>query len=38
MDPNDALAVGAMSQHGISEIYSFDRDFDGVEGITRMTG
>ncbi len=32
----DALAVVLMEAASISEIYSFDKDFDGVEGIHRV--
>lgn len=35
LDPNDALAVHLMQENNISEIYSFDRGFEKVEGITR---
>ena len=34
---NDALAYVAMSEGGISEIYSFDRHFDALPGITRLS-
>ncbi|MEM2971294.1 MAG: type II toxin-antitoxin system VapC family toxin [Candidatus Bathyarchaeia archaeon] len=36
LDPNDALAVDVMRLNGINEIYSFDEDFDKVEGIRRL--
>lgn len=36
MDSNDALAVETMRLNGIKEIYSFDEDFDKIEGITRL--
>jgi len=36
IDPNDALAVDFMRQNGIEEIYSFDRDFEGLKGIKRL--
>ncbi len=36
LEPNDALAVDIMHQKGIEEIYSFDKHFDQVEGITRL--
>lgn len=32
---NDALAVIKMKETGISEIYSFDKHFDMIEGIIR---
>ncbi len=35
-DPNDALAVNVMKEHQIREIYSYDGDFDEVEGIVRL--
>jgi len=36
LDPNDALAVDVMRLNNISEIYSFDEDFDQIEGISRL--
>ena len=36
LDPNDALAVETMQRRGVREIYSFDKGFDGVKGITRL--
>lgn len=33
---NDALAVIKMAEAGVSEIYSFDKHFDGIEGIVRV--
>lgn len=36
LDPNDALAVDIVRQNDITEIYSFDEDFDKIEGITRL--
>jgi len=35
-DPNDALAVLVMKNHGVGEIYSYDRDFDALEGVVRL--
>jgi predicted nucleic acid-binding protein len=32
----DALTVACMKDLGITRIYSFDTDFDGIEGITRL--
>ena len=32
----DALTVACMKDLGLTEIYSFDSDFDGIPGITRM--
>jgi len=36
LESNDALAVDTMKQDNITEIYTFDEDFDNVEGITRL--
>jgi len=36
LDPNDALAVDVMRLSNIKEIYSFDRDFDKIGGISRL--
>jgi len=36
LDPNDALAVQVMRLHNISEIYSFDKDFEKVKGMVRL--
>ena len=36
LDPNNALAVEAMRLKGIREIYSFDEDFDKIEGVERI--
>jgi predicted nucleic acid-binding protein len=36
LEANDALAVDFMRLNNITEIYSFDQDFDQVEGITRL--
>ncbi len=36
LDPNDALAVDMMKMNNIEEIYSFDEDFDKIDGITRL--
>jgi len=33
---NDALAVYLMKENGVSEIYSFDRDFDRLENLKRV--
>jgi len=33
---DDATSVATMRRFGIREIVSFDRDFDGVRGITRI--
>ena len=36
LDLEDALAAAHMEQQGIAEIYSYDRDFDRVDGIARL--
>ncbi len=36
LDFEDALAVAEMEQGGISELLSYDRDFDRISGITRV--
>jgi hypothetical protein len=36
LEANDALAVDVMRSNGVREIYSFDEDFDRVEGIVRL--
>ncbi len=36
LEANDALAVDAMRLNNIKEIYSFDEDFDQIEGITKL--
>jgi predicted nucleic acid-binding protein len=36
LEANDALAVDVMRLNNIREIYSFDEDFDQIEGITRL--
>jgi hypothetical protein len=36
LEANDALAVDVMRLNGIEEIYSFDEDFERIEGITRL--
>lgn len=36
LDLEDAMAVAHMEQQGVTEIYSYDRDFDRVDGITRV--
>jgi len=33
---SDAIAYVVMLQHNVREIYSFDRDFDKLEGIVRV--
>jgi predicted nucleic acid-binding protein len=36
LEANDALAVDVMRMNNIEEIYSFDEDFDQIEGISRL--
>jgi len=34
---NDGLAISVMEKNGISEIYSFDKHFEKIRGIKRVT-
>jgi predicted nucleic acid-binding protein len=36
LSARDALHVAVMQQHGIERILSYDADFDGLPGITRL--
>jgi uncharacterized protein len=36
LEPNDALAVDAMRQNGIDEIYTFDEHFSNIDGIVKL--
>ncbi|MGF3522071.1 MAG: type II toxin-antitoxin system VapC family toxin [Candidatus Bathyarchaeia archaeon] len=36
LEANDALAVDIMKSNGVTEIFTFDKHFDNVEGITRI--
>jgi predicted nucleic acid-binding protein len=36
LSARDALHVAVMQQHGIDRILSYDADFDGLPGITRL--
>jgi predicted nucleic acid-binding protein len=36
LEANDALAVDVMRLNDIKEIYSFDEDFNQIEGITKL--
>jgi uncharacterized protein len=36
LEANDALAIDVMRLNGIREMYSFDEDFDQIEGIVRL--
>jgi len=36
LEANDALAIDVMRLSDVAEIYTFDEDFDNVEGITRL--
>jgi predicted nucleic acid-binding protein len=36
LEANDALAVDVMRLNGVTEIYSFDEDFEKIEGMTRL--
>jgi predicted nucleic acid-binding protein len=33
---NDTLVYNTMKEKGITEVYSFDKDFDGLPGIRRI--
>jgi predicted nucleic acid-binding protein len=37
IDTNDGLAIAMMKKHNIKEIYSFDKHFDKVDNIIRVT-
>ena len=36
LEANDALAIDTMRSNNVTEIFSFDKDFDHIEGITRI--
>jgi len=36
LEANDALAVDVMKLNGVTEIYSFDEDFNEIDGIIRL--
>ena len=36
LEANDALAIDVMKSNNVTEILTFDEDFDRVEGITRI--
>jgi len=36
LEANDALAIDIMKTNNINEIYTFDEDFDQINGITRL--
>jgi len=36
MSPRDAIHVASMQEHGVDSILTTDRDFDTIEGITRV--
>jgi len=36
LDSNDALAVDIMKMNDVEEIYSFDEDFDNIQGVSRL--
>jgi len=36
IEANDALAVDVMKLSNVTEVFTFDEDFDHVEGITRL--
>ena len=37
LSARDAIHVAVMQQHGVEEIFSFDRGFDDVPGIKRLS-
>jgi predicted nucleic acid-binding protein len=37
LQARDAIHVAVMQRHGIDEILTFDRAFDGVPGLTRLS-
>jgi predicted nucleic acid-binding protein len=36
LDFEDALTIAHMERSGVSELYSYDRGFDGISGVTRI--
>ena len=36
LEANDALAIDIMRSNNVTKIFSFDKDFDHIEGITRI--
>ena len=36
LEANDALAIDTMQSNNVTEIFSFDKDFDHIEDITRI--
>ncbi|MHC3129121.1 MAG: type II toxin-antitoxin system VapC family toxin [Candidatus Bathyarchaeota archaeon] len=36
LEANDALAIGTMRLNNVTEIFTFDSDFDYIEGITKI--
>ena len=36
LEPNDALAIDTMKQNNITEIYTYDQDFQTIQGITTL--
>lgn len=36
LDFADALAIASMRRRGMTEVYSFDRDFDRIQGVNRL--
>lgn len=37
LSARDAIHLAVMNRHGVTEILSFDRGFDGLPGIVRLT-
>jgi len=36
LEANDALTIDMMKQNNITEIYTFDEDFENIKGITKL--
>jgi predicted nucleic acid-binding protein len=36
LDPRDSIHLASMKAHGIGSILTYDRDFEGIDGITRI--
>jgi hypothetical protein len=36
LEPNDALAIDTMKQNNITQIYTYDQNFNNIQGITKL--
>jgi predicted nucleic acid-binding protein len=36
LEPNDALAISTMKQNNITQIYTYDQDFNNTQNITKL--